>query len=298
MLPCRRKYTPMKLHCANEIFTTAVVPVCFLGQGHLNGDNAPHPIEPRWRTPAALLLLEGRSPPRRRLAGRSQARGLPSSRCPGVRGHIWSRSAHLAGRSQARGLPSSRCSSVRRHTWSRSARLASAHPIAAQSGASNCGFQVQPHEAKDGTERRPQEPCFPCCGDLNSRGLTAHRPKNDMRTNDMKSRAAGAAVPRRSRPSSAPTAPTGAPADGETHGRKGVQKVRPFGACCTRGRHHGLCRRRRPGSRARKHRCAARAERCLHLTWRVSAGRTAREGQPSSMGALGDSLRVWGSNCR
>ena len=93
VLPCRRKYTPMKLHCANEIFTTAVVPVCFSGQGHLNGDNAPHPIEPGWRTPAALLLLEGRSPPRRRLAGRSQARGLPSSRCPGVRGHTWSRSA-------------------------------------------------------------------------------------------------------------------------------------------------------------------------------------------------------------
>ena len=144
--------------------------------------------------------------------------------------------------------------------------LASAHPIAAHSGATNCGFQVQPHEAKDGTERRPQEPCFPCCGDLNSRGFTAYRPNNDMRTNDMKSWSAGVALPRRSRRSSAPTAPTGAPADGETHGRKGVQKVRPFGACCTRGRHHGLCRRRRPGSRARKHRCAARAEWCSHLT--------------------------------
>jgi len=59
-----------------------------------------------------------------RLAGRSQARGLPSSRCPSVRGHTWSRSARLAGRSQARGLPSSRCPSVRGHTWSRSARLA------------------------------------------------------------------------------------------------------------------------------------------------------------------------------
>ena len=56
------------------------------------------------------------------LAGRSQAGGLPSSRCPSVRGHTWSRSAHLAGRSQAGGLPSSRCPSVRGHTWSRSAQ--------------------------------------------------------------------------------------------------------------------------------------------------------------------------------
>ena len=91
-------------------------------QGHLNGDNATHPTEPRWRTPAALLLLALRSPQRRRLAGLSQARGLPSSRCPGVRGHTWSRSARLAGRSQARGLPSSRCPGVRGHTWSRSAQ--------------------------------------------------------------------------------------------------------------------------------------------------------------------------------
>jgi len=63
------------------------------GQGHLNGHNAPHPIEPRWCTPAALLLLALRSRQRRHLAGRSQARGLPSSRCPSVRGHTWSRSA-------------------------------------------------------------------------------------------------------------------------------------------------------------------------------------------------------------
>ena len=97
---------------------------CAHQQGHLNGDHAPHPMEPRWRTPAALLLLALRSPQRRHLAGRSQARGLPSSRCPGVRRQTWSRSARLAGRSQARGLPSSRCPGVRRHTWSRSARLA------------------------------------------------------------------------------------------------------------------------------------------------------------------------------
>ena len=71
---------------------------CAHQQGHLNGGNAPHPIEPRWRTPAALLLLEGRSSPRRRLAGRSQARGLPSSRCPAVRGHTWSRSAQSCQR--------------------------------------------------------------------------------------------------------------------------------------------------------------------------------------------------------
>jgi len=34
-------------------------------QGHLKGDNAPHPIEPRWRLLAALLLLALRSPQRR-----------------------------------------------------------------------------------------------------------------------------------------------------------------------------------------------------------------------------------------
>ena len=94
---------------------------CAHQQGHLNGDNAPHPIEPRWRLLAALLLLAARSP-RRRLAGLSQARGLPSSRCPGVRRHTRSCSARLAGRSQARSLPSSRCPGVRRHTWSRSAQ--------------------------------------------------------------------------------------------------------------------------------------------------------------------------------
>jgi len=51
---------------------------------HHSGDSATHPIEPRWRTLAALLLLAGMSPQRRR--------ALP------------------------------------------------AHPIAAHSGASNCGF--------------------------------------------------------------------------------------------------------------------------------------------------------------
>ena len=38
--------------------------LCAHQQGHLNGDNATHPIEPRWRTPAALLLLARRSPQR------------------------------------------------------------------------------------------------------------------------------------------------------------------------------------------------------------------------------------------
>ena len=35
-------------------------------QAHFVGDNATHPIEPRWRTLVALLLLAGRSPQRRR----------------------------------------------------------------------------------------------------------------------------------------------------------------------------------------------------------------------------------------
>ena len=39
---------------------------CAHQQGHLNGDNAPHPIDLHWHTPAALLLLALRSPQRRR----------------------------------------------------------------------------------------------------------------------------------------------------------------------------------------------------------------------------------------
>jgi len=113
---CLLFFAPPCLHAFRQSFTH--------GQGHLQGDNAAHPIAPRWRLLAALLLVAGRSWQRRRLAGRSQARGLPSSRCPSVRGHTWSRSAHLAGRRQARGLPSSRCPGVRGHTWRRSARLA------------------------------------------------------------------------------------------------------------------------------------------------------------------------------
>jgi len=35
------------------------------GQGHLYGDDAPHPIGPRWRAPAALLLPALSSPQRR-----------------------------------------------------------------------------------------------------------------------------------------------------------------------------------------------------------------------------------------
>ena len=102
---------------------------CAHQQGQLDGDNAPHPIEPRWRTSAALLLLAGGSPAALSLAGRSQARGLPSSRCASVRGHTWSRSARIAGRSQAIGLPSSRCPGVRGHTWSRSAQPCQRTPL-------------------------------------------------------------------------------------------------------------------------------------------------------------------------
>ena len=88
---------------------------CAHQQGHLKGDNATHPIEPRWRLLAALLLLARRSP-QRRLPCRPQSSQrlafFALSRCA---------RAHLEPQRSA--LP--------------------AHPIAAHSGASNCGFQVQ-----------------------------------------------------------------------------------------------------------------------------------------------------------
>ena len=49
--------------------------ICAHGQGHLKGENATHPIGPRWRLLAALLLLALRSPQRRH-AGRVQLRFL------------------------------------------------------------------------------------------------------------------------------------------------------------------------------------------------------------------------------
>jgi len=113
---------------------------CAHQQGHLNGDNAPHPIEPRWRTPPALLLLALRSPQRRHLAGRSQARGLPSSRCPGVRGHTWSRSAQPCRPQSSQRLAFFALSRrARAHLESQRSAVPT-HPIAAHSGASNCGF--------------------------------------------------------------------------------------------------------------------------------------------------------------
>ena len=51
-------------------------------QGHLKGDNATHPIELRWRTLAALLLLAGMSPQRRRaLPARPIAAHSGTSNC-------------------------------------------------------------------------------------------------------------------------------------------------------------------------------------------------------------------------
>ena len=47
------------IHLMNSSF-------CAHQQGHLNGDNVTHPIDLRWRTPAALLLLALRSPQHRR----------------------------------------------------------------------------------------------------------------------------------------------------------------------------------------------------------------------------------------
>jgi len=81
-------------------------------QGHLKGDNATHPIEPRWRTLAALLLLALRSPQRRRPCRPQSSQRLAFfalSRCA---------RAHLEPQRSA--LP--------------------AHPIAAHSGTSYCGF--------------------------------------------------------------------------------------------------------------------------------------------------------------
>ena len=80
-------------------------------QGHLKGDNSTHPIEPRWRTPAALLLLALRIS-QRRLPCRPQSSQrlafFALSRCA---------RAHLEPQRSA--LPE--------------------HPIAAYSGAFNCG---------------------------------------------------------------------------------------------------------------------------------------------------------------
>jgi len=86
---------------------------CAHQQGHLNGDNAPHPIDLHWRTPAALLLLALRSPQRRRPWRAQSSQRLACfalSKC--ARAHL---------EPQRLALP--------------------AHPIAAHSGASNCGFQ-------------------------------------------------------------------------------------------------------------------------------------------------------------
>ena len=81
------------------------------GQGHLKGDSATHPVEPRWRLLAALLLLKCRSPQRSPCRPQSSQRlaFFALSRC--ARAHL----------------------EPQRSAWP-------AHPIAAHSGASNCGF--------------------------------------------------------------------------------------------------------------------------------------------------------------
>ncbi len=49
---------------------------------HLLGDSATHPIEPRWRTLAALRLLAGMSPQRRRaLSARPNTAHSGASNC-------------------------------------------------------------------------------------------------------------------------------------------------------------------------------------------------------------------------
>ena len=88
---------------------------CAHRQGHLNSDNAPHPIEPRWRTPAALLLLALRSWQRRRPCRPQSSQRLAFfalSKC--ARAHLEPQRSALQ-----------------------------AHSIAAHSGASNGGFQVE-----------------------------------------------------------------------------------------------------------------------------------------------------------
>ena len=86
---------------------------CAHQQGHLNGDHAAHPIKPRWRMPAALLLLALRSPQHRRPCRPQSSQRLAFfalSKCA---------RAHLEPQRSA--LP--------------------AHSIATHSGASNCGFR-------------------------------------------------------------------------------------------------------------------------------------------------------------
>ena len=116
---------------------------CAHQQGHLNGDETPHPIEPRWRTPAALLLLAGGSPQRRRPCRPQSSRRLAffalSKR---ARAHLEPQRSPCRPQSSQRlaFFALSRC--ARAHLEPQRSALP-AHPIAAHSGASNCGFQVE-----------------------------------------------------------------------------------------------------------------------------------------------------------
>ena len=115
---------------------------CAHQQGHLNGDNAPHPIEPRWRTPVALLLLALRSWQRRRLCRPQSSQRLAFfalSRC--ARAHLEPQRSPCRPQSSQRlaFFALSRC--ARAHLEPQRSALP-AHLIAAHSGASNCGFQV------------------------------------------------------------------------------------------------------------------------------------------------------------
>ena len=139
-------------------------------QGHLKGDTATHRLGRAGARHRRCFSLRSGSRSVIDLSGRSQARGLPSSRCPGVRGHTWSRNAqpcrpqssqrlaffalskcaraHLEPqRSPCRPQSSHRLAffalskCARAHLEPQRSALP-VHPSAAHLGASNCGFQV------------------------------------------------------------------------------------------------------------------------------------------------------------
>jgi len=113
---------------------------CTHQQGHLNGDNATHPIEPRWRTPAALLLLAGRSLQRRRPCWPQSSQRLAFfalSKC--ARAHLEPQRSPCRPQSSQRLAFFALSKCARAHLEPQRSALP-AHPIAAHSGASNCGF--------------------------------------------------------------------------------------------------------------------------------------------------------------
>jgi len=114
---------------------------CAHQQGHLKGDNAPHPIEPRWRTPAALLLLALRGPQRcRPCRPQSSQRLAFFALSRRARAHLEPQRSPCRPQSSQRLAFFALSRRARAHLEPQRSALP-AHPIAAHSSAPNCGFQ-------------------------------------------------------------------------------------------------------------------------------------------------------------